>query len=41
MIYLKSLNIAHNDIKADNILISHKNEAKFIDFGCAYNVEEE
>ena len=40
MIYLKSVNIIHNDIKAENILISHDNQAKFIDFGCSRNIKE-
>lgn len=37
MIYLKSINIIHNDIKAENILISNEDikQAKFIDFGCS------
>ena len=35
LVYLKSLKIVHSDIKAQNILISHENQAKFIDFGCS------
>ena len=34
------MKIVHNDIKADNILISHDDDAKFIDFGCACFADE-
>lgn len=37
---IHSRNIAHNDIKLENILIFDKNQAKLADFGYARNQNE-
>ena len=41
MEYVHSQGIAHRDIKPDNIMINHNNEAVLIDFGVSTLMEEQ